>query len=74
MSESENKLLERINSKLGILIALQMVEEKPGKLKDKIKLLHNLGIESAEIASILGTSIGFVAKEKSLLNKEKKNG
>ena len=74
MKDSENKLLEKINLKLGILIALQMVEEKPDKLKEKIKLLHNLGIESAEIASILGTSVGFVSKERSLLNKEKKNG
>lgn len=71
MNDSNERLLEKINSKLGILIALQMVEEKPNKLKDKIKLLNNLGVESAEIASILGTSVGFVSKERSLLNKEK---
>jgi len=71
MSDSSEKLLGKINSKLDILIALQMVEEKPNKLKDKIKLLNNLGVESAEIASILGTSVGFVSKERSLLNKEK---
>ena len=74
MSDSSEKSLEKINSKLDILIALQMVEEKPNKLRDKIKLLNNLGVESAEIASILGTSVGFVSKERSLLNKEKNNG
>lgn len=64
--------LSAINSKLGILIALQMIEEKPSKQKEKIKLLDELGIETAEIASILGTSPGLVAKEKSLIKKEKK--
>ena len=72
MNNPENSLLKKIDSKLGTLIALQMVEEKPTKLKDKIKLLNDLGLENSEIASILGTSPGLVSKEKSLLNKKRK--
>ncbi len=66
MTDEIIKKLEGINSKLGILIALQMIEEKPETFKDKIKLLSDLGVETSEIASILGTSPGHVAKEKSI--------
>ena len=66
----EKKLLEGINSKLSILIALQMIEKKPDALREKIKLLDNLGAETKEIASILGKNKGFIAKEKSVLKKK----
>jgi len=64
--------LKKLNSKIDILIALQMVEDKPKQLKEKIKLLSDLGVETAEIASILRTKSGHVSKERSLL--KKKNG
>lgn len=64
--------LKKLNSKLDILIALQMVEEKPKNLKEKIKLLNDLGAETSEIASILGITSSHAAKERSLL--KKKNG
>ena len=68
--DNSQELLKKMDSKLGILIALQMLEEKPKKLKDKIKLLHNLGAETAEIAAILNTSIGLVSKERSLIKRD----
>ena len=70
--ETITEQLKKINSKLGILIALQMVEENPRNLREKIKLLIDLGAESAEIASILRISPKHASKEKSLL--KKKNG
>jgi len=69
MSE-ESEQLKKLNSKLDILIALQMVDEKPKQLKEKIKLLSELGAETSEIASILRTKSGHVSKERSLLKKK----
>lgn len=64
--------LKKLNSKIDILIALQMVEDKPKQLREKIRLLSDLGAETAEIASILRSKPGHVSKERSLL--KKKNG
>jgi len=64
--------LKKMNSKLDILIALQMVEEKPRMLKEKIKLLHELGAETSEIASILRIKRTHAAKERSILRRKKK--
>ncbi len=66
------KEIRKLNSKIGILIALQMVDEKPKNIRDKIKLLMELGAETGEIASILRISLGHAAKERSFL--KKKNG
>lgn len=62
--------LKKLNSKLDILIALQMVEEAPKTLKEKIKLLTGLGAETSEIASILRIKSGHVSKEKSYLKRK----
>ena len=63
--------LKKLNSKIDILIALQMIEDKPKQLKEKIKLLSDLRVETAEIASILRVKSGHVSKEKSLLKNKK---
>ncbi|MBI2105618.1 hypothetical protein HYT56_02140 [Candidatus Woesearchaeota archaeon] len=72
MSETEKDILKRIDSKLGALIALEMVEDKPNTNREKIKLLSDLGLSYNEIASILNVKPGYVSKEKALL--KKKNG
>lgn len=66
-----NNILENINSKLGVLIALGL-EEKLLSLNKKIKMMSESGMGNQEISKILGISPIHVAKEKSLL--KKKNG
>lgn len=69
----DNKeILEKIDSKLGILIALQMTEHRPETNREKIEILSNLGLKYREIASILNVSAKYVSKEQSLI--KKKNG
>jgi hypothetical protein len=72
MNEQELEILKRIDSKLGALIALEMVEDKPSTNREKIKLLSDLGLNYNDIASILNANPGYVSKEKALL--KKKNG
>jgi len=72
MREKEDEILKRIDSKLGALIALEMVENKPTTNREKIKLLSDLGLSYNDIASILNVKPGYVSKEKALL--KKKNG
>lgn len=70
MTQEIVEQLKKLNEKIDILIALQMVEEKPKQLKEKIRLLSDLGAETAEIASILRTKPGHVSKERSLMKKK----
>ena len=70
MNEELTKLLKKIDVKLGALIALQMVEDKPSINREKIKLLSDLGLDYNEIASILNVQPGYVSKEKALLKKK----
>jgi hypothetical protein len=72
MKEDEIKILNKIDVKLGALIALQMIEEKPETTRDKIKLLSDLGLDYNQVAAILNVPAKYVSKEKSLL--KKKNG
>jgi len=72
MNEKELEILKRIDSKLGALIALEMVEDKPSINREKIKLLSDLGLNYNDIASILNANPGYISKEKALL--KKKNG
>jgi len=67
----DEKILESMNSKLGILIALQMMEDKPETNREKIKLLSDLGLKYTEVASILNVPAKYVSKEKSLMKKKK---
>ena len=70
MNEQELEILKRIDSKLGALIALEMVEDKPSTNREKIKLLSDLGLNYNDIASILNVNPGYVSKEKALLKKK----
>ena len=72
MNEQELEILKRIDSKIGALIALDMIEDKPSTNREKIKLLSDLGLNYNDIASILNANPGYVSKEKALL--KKKNG
>jgi len=66
------RIIREMNTKLGTLIALQMIEERPEKVSKRVTLLANLGLGNKEIASILNISEKHVAKEKSLA--KRKNG
>ena len=73
MNEETQDVLEEINRKLGVVIALlanplQSGEEKVS-LKDQIRILNNYGLDTAEIASILNKSSNHVSKELTLLRK-----
>ena len=72
MNEQELEILKRIDSKIGALIALDMIEDKPSTNREKIKLLSDLGLNYNDIASILNVNPGYVSKERALL--KKKNG
>jgi len=69
---STENILRSIDIKIGALIALQMVEDKPETNRQKIKLLSELGLGNGDIASILNVSNKYIAKEKSLI--KRKNG
>ena len=69
MAQSDD-LLKEISQKLNVLIALQMVEEKPKNIKDKIKLLDELGASTLDIADILNIRKNHEEKERSLLKKD----
>ena len=73
MEKEQIELLKKIDMKLGALIALQMIDDKPEKAREKIKLLSDLGFSYTEIASILNVPAGYVSKERSLI-KKKSNG
>ncbi len=70
MNEKEIEILKRIDSKLGALIALGMIEDKPSTNREKIKLLSDLGLNYNDIASILNANPGYISKEKALLKKK----
>jgi len=65
------EILENIDLKLGVLIALQMSKDKPETNREKIDLLSNLGLKYNTIASILNVPSKYVSKEISLIKKRK---
>lgn len=65
-------LARRLDVIISILLNPTKIQESD--LKFKIALLDKLGFDNNEIAAILNTTYGLVAKEKSLLKKVKKNG
>ncbi len=72
MSDIE-EIFQEINSKLSVLISLSLME-KDINLRQRIIIMVNAGLKNLEIAKILGISQVYVAKEKSLAKKGKKNG
>ena len=70
----DKEILEKIDVKLGVLIALQIGKEKPETNREKIQLLSDLGLRYTEIASILNVPSKYISKEISLIKKRgKKN-
>lgn len=71
----DKKLLQSINKRLGVIVALLVQSEQIGTksppLRKQIKALHGLGLEPKEIAHVLSRSRIYVNKEISELRKAK---
>jgi DNA-directed RNA polymerase specialized sigma subunit len=70
MRDKTIELLKEISQKLSILIKLFLSERKM-QVREKVKLLSQIDLSNKEIAKILDISTKHVAKEKSLLKKER---
>ena len=71
----EKTNISSIDSKLSIVISLLLKISNNGgeaTLKEQIKELAAFGLNSSEIADILGKKIGYVSKELSELKKNTK--
>lgn len=67
--------IQSIDRKLSIVISLLLKIANNGgeiTLKEQIKELSAFGLNSSEIADILGKKVGYVSKELSGLKKESK--
>jgi len=62
-------LSKKLNAILGVLMNQTTIQEET--TKEKIARLVKLEFENQEIADILGTTSGLVAKERSLLKKRR---
>lgn len=74
MSENINKTRDfsGIEKKLSVIISLLVRianDNKDITLKDQIKDLASFGLNSSEIADILGKKVGYISKELSELKK-----
>ena len=70
---SEN--IQSIDRKLSIVISLLLkIASNDGEstLKEQIKELYSFGLNSSEIADILGKKVGYVSKELSSIKREGK--
>ncbi len=66
------KIFKEISAKLSVLIFLNL-KGKQLTIKEGVKLLSKFGLSNKDIAKILDISEKYVAKEKSLLKRGKKN-
>ncbi|MCK4590071.1 MAG: hypothetical protein KAT77_06515 [Nanoarchaeota archaeon] len=64
-------LLQKIDKKLGLILGNQ-ITEKESNIKSQVARLSKTGLESVEIAEILGISPSHASKELSILKKEVK--
>lgn len=74
MTEEKNNF-QSIDRKLSIVISLLLKIANKGEeatLKEQISELSGFGLNSSEIADILGKKVGYVSKELSELKKNKK--
>lgn len=73
---AENKPnTKSIERKMNVIISLLLKIANNGnesKLKDQVRDLASFGLSSAEIAEIVGKTVGHVSKELSILKKEVK--
>lgn len=70
----EDKTKKSIDRKLSVIISLLLKIANEGSamtLKEQIGELFNFGLNSTEIADILGKKVGYVSKELSTLKKNK---
>ena len=67
----EKNEIQGLNKRLDAIIAILLNQTKVQEetLKEKILRLVTYGFENQEIANILGTTPGLVAKERSLFKK-----
>lgn len=71
-SNAENNAINRrLDAIIGVIMNLTTIQEET--MKEKIARLIQLEFDNNEIANILGTTAGSVAKERSLLKKGSKN-
>lgn len=65
--------MENLEEKLDILINLQArsLVERFEKQKDKVAFLSDCGLGNSQIASILGTTSGYVSVAKAKIKKER---
>jgi DNA-binding CsgD family transcriptional regulator len=72
MKMDNTKLLESIEKRLGVLIALQIRElSESFSVADGVELLSRFGLSPTEIAEILDTSSNTVSVTRSRLKKRK---
>ncbi len=67
-----NKLLESISKRLGVLIALQLSQSQDFSVVEGIKLLTRFGLQPSEIAEILNTTANTVNVTRSRMKQKKK--
>lgn len=67
-----NKLLESISKRLGVLIALQLKAQEQDSVTEGVELLTRFGLEPSEIAEILNTTANTVSVVRSRMKQKKK--
>lgn len=71
-----NSLLIELNKRVGVMISLflHIVQQEKSaiSLRDKIRILDNLGLRPKDIASILGRTPTYISKELAGIRKKKK--
>lgn len=69
---NEKELLESIDHRLKMLLKLRVKEtlEDHETNKEKVKLLHEMGFDTAEMAEMIGTTPGSVRGTRASLREE----
>jgi len=69
---NEKELLESIDHRLKMLLKLRVKEtlEDHETNKEKVKLLHEMGFNTAEMAEMIGTTPGSVRGTRASLREE----
>lgn len=74
MDEETKELLESIDNRLKWLLKFQVVEhfDDDATNKEKVRMMHEMGFSTGEMAEIVGTSEGSVRGTLSKLRQEDK--
>lgn len=65
-------LVKRLDAIINLLFEAMEREGKKWKLRERIVLLHSVGLQPVEIAKILNTSSNYIRKELSVARKSLK--